>query len=215
MRRRTLLAAVAASGASAVAGCLDTGPADGDAPGGGGTTTDGTTTGTTDGTTDGTTAEGTTTGKGTTTHDTATETTRETTDGADATGTTTDETTTGDDAGSGASLADSSFTVRSNQCGQSRSSADVSFPDERTVQVRGVAVGSNGCYRARLADASVDAEGTLVVLVETYLPEDSGVCSQCLVDIEYTAAFTFEDGLPGSVEVHHDEERVTTAEPDG
>ena len=187
MRRRTLLAAVAATGASAVAGCLDTGPTDGDAPGADGTTTDGATT---DGTTTGTT-DGTTTG-------------------------TTDETTNGDgDAGPGASLAGSSFTVRSNQCGQSRSSADVSFPDERTVRVRGVAVGSNGCYRARLADASVESGWTLVVRVETYLPEDSSVCSQCLVDIEYTAAFTFENGLPGSVEVHHDEERVTTAEPDG
>lgn len=107
-------------------------------------------------------------------------------------------------------LSSTDFEVVSNECGQGRNRADA-HADAPTVTVTGVIDGSDACYTARLADASLDRSGTTLRMdVESYVPEsdETPVCGQCIVDIEYESTFEFEGGLPDEAVVRHDGEQV-------
>lgn len=151
-----------------------------------------------------TTAE-TTTGEGTGT---------ETTD-ADG-GTTTGDGTTTD--GEPSRVTDRSFHVVEAECGKPENSASVEFRDgEAAVSVTGTIPGSSGCHTAELADASYDpGSGTLGVTVASVKREGADVCTQCVTEIDYEAAFAFEGDLPATVAVVHESmgesETVATAE---
>jgi hypothetical protein len=85
--------------------------------------------------------------------------------------------------------------------------------DDGAVIVTGIVRGDNGCYTARLGAAVVDDGRRLVVDIESYedAPENGG-CTGALVFLEYEAVVQLRNGLPASVRVEHDGERVT-AEP--
>jgi len=66
--------------------------------------------------------------------------------------------------------------------------------------------GADGCTTAELAGADYDAaSGELAVAVATRREADSGdvACTEAIVDIDYEAAVTFENGLPARVVVTH------------
>ena len=65
---------------------------------------------------------------------------------------------------------------------------------------------------ADLGSASYDAEtDRLDVNVVTMEREDSGMCTQQLVGIEYKATVSFENGIPSGVSVSHDGDGVMSA----
>lgn len=111
------------------------------------------------------------------------------------------------------SVAETTFDVVENTCGEGRDEASVSFGDH--VSVSGTIRGSNTCYTATLDGATYDAAADrLTVRVRSSVPEgrETAACGQCLVDIDYDAAVRFEGGLPGTVVVEHDGEQVASAE---
>lgn len=97
------------------------------------------------------------------------------------------------------------FSVDGRSGGSQRDEATVRFDGQRVV-VEGVIWGSDGCKTATLLDSAYDrATDTHTVTVGTTDREDAGeMCTQALVEIEYTATATFEGGLPGRVVVRHD-----------
>lgn len=110
-----------------------------------------------------------------------------------------------------ASLSDVSFTVTSNECGQSRNAAGLERADDREVVLAGVIDGSDTCHTARLGDASISEDGvTLSVAVETYVPEstETKACGPCIVEIHYRSTFSFTGGRPDRAVVSHDGERI-------
>ena len=105
------------------------------------------------------------------------------------------------------SVASSSLAVTDTGCGsQSDGGASVAF-ERREVVVSGTVVGNDGCYRARLGDVSFDGSSDVCrVVVEAF--DDSGpdeVCTDCITAISYEATVVFDGGLPGTVEVVHDD----------
>ena len=92
-------------------------------------------------------------------------------------------------------------------------SADAAFDEDgSTVTVTGTIVGSNGCMTADLGSANYDGDADqLDVNVVTKEREDSGMCTQPLVGIDYEAAFSFDGGIPSSVSVSHDGDGVMSA----
>ena len=200
MDRRTFLGTLGTSIAVTVAGCIESGSGGDGAGGRGGDGTDPTDT-------TGAAGSGTTTG--------ATGST-ETTDGSrdSATGTAKEPTgtpTAGGQTPTDGSLAvaDTTFEVTSSECGGGVDEASVAI-DGDTVTVEGTIGGRNGCETARIAEATVRS-GTLAVAVETYVPEtdEPKGCTQCLVDIRYTATVTVDGGTLDAVVVEHGDERVT------
>jgi hypothetical protein len=103
-----------------------------------------------------------------------------------------------------ARLVDRSLTVRESGCGGEYGTSEATIGDE-LVTVEGTISGNNSCYTARLADADYDeAADELAVVVESR--DDSGeneICQSCIVAIDYTARFEFENGQPASVTVEH------------
>lgn len=90
--------------------------------------------------------------------------------------------------------------------------------DSQSVVVTGTVVGNNGCYRARLGGVTYDSgSDTCRVVVEAYNASPDAVCTQCITTISYEATVGFEGGLPGTVEVVHDDRggrsTVATASP--
>jgi hypothetical protein len=89
--------------------------------------------------------------------------------------------------------------------------------DPSTVVVEGRIIGTEGCSTAVLDAATYDAAADeLRVNVATRRATDAGdVCTQPLMEIDYTAGIEFDGGLPGTVVVvHHVQsgsETVTTA----
>ncbi|WP_166035380.1 hypothetical protein [Halorussus pelagicus] len=155
-----------------------------------------------------------------TTSETTTEemTTEETTTEETATDSrqTTDETRTTDD--QQGALAGTTFEVVNSGCGQPRSEASVAFGDDgSSVVVTGTISGANGCYTAKLANSSYDAEtGALDLTVVSMAKEGTAVCAQCIAEIEYEATVSFADDGPASVSVTHsgmgESKTVATAE---
>ena len=98
-------------------------------------------------------------------------------------------------------LEESSFEVVRVECGDEYGDHDVTVEDGE-VTVEGVLDGSNSCYTAELVRGEYDGDAdTLYVEVEAVESDDAEACNQCIVEIEYVAAFTFENGEPGTVEV--------------
>lgn len=91
--------------------------------------------------------------------------------------------------------------------------------DAASVVVSGTVVGNNGCYLARLGAVTYDpGHDTCRVVVEAYdASEPAQLCTECITTVEYEATVAFEGGLPGTVEVVHDDvggrSTVTTASP--
>jgi hypothetical protein len=114
-------------------------------------------------------------------------------------------------------LADTEFVVDAQSSGTQRDEATVQFDGQRVV-VDGVVWGSDGCKTATLLHSAYDPEtNTHTVTVGTTDRADAGeMCTQAIVEIEYTATATFEGGLPGRVVVRHDHgdgsEQVADAE---
>jgi hypothetical protein len=115
-------------------------------------------------------------------------------------------------------LEDTEFAVEDRTSGSERDEATVRFEAPRVV-VEGVIWGSDGCKTATLLGSEYDLESnTLTVTVGTTDREgtDDQACTQAIVEIEYTATATFDEGLPGQVVVEHDHgdgpEQVADAE---
>ncbi|MEF8841333.1 MAG: hypothetical protein V5A62_06860 [Haloarculaceae archaeon] len=112
--------------------------------------------------------------------------------------------------GDGSSVRDTSFEVLDVRSSSEDETTSVTFEDG-TITVSGTIGGNNGCYTARLADATV-GDGTLTVSVESY--EDAGEgrdCTQALVVIEYRATVTTDGNPPASVTVEHGGNVVSSA----
>lgn len=125
----------------------------------------------------------------------------------------------------GTYLADQSFEVERVECGSEYGDHEVTTEDG-VITVEGILDGSNGCYTAELVTAEYDADADeLYVEVESVDGSDEGeMCTQCIVEIEYVATFTFENDAPANVRV--DQRGVSTgsssssgsasaSEPDG
>lgn len=99
-------------------------------------------------------------------------------------------------------LVDRSFEVERVECGNDYGGHDVTQSDG-VVTVEGTLDGSNGCYTAELVAAAYDPdEDELSVEVESVDDsEDGEACTTCIVEIDYVAEFTFENGEPSSVRV--------------
>ena len=98
-------------------------------------------------------------------------------------------------------LEESSFDVVRVECGDEYGDHSATVEDGE-VTVEGVLDGSNSCYTAELVRGEYDSDAdTLYVEVEAVERDDAGACSQCIVEIEYVARFTFENGEPGTVDV--------------
>ena len=112
-----------------------------------------------------------------------------------------DDTETPDPTAEETRLKDSSFEIEDVECGDEYGGHDVTVEDG-VVTVEGVLDGSNSCYTAELVRGEYDGDAdTLYVEVEAVERDDAGACNQCIVEIEYVATFTFENGEPGTVSV--------------
>ncbi|MXR21618.1 hypothetical protein [Halobacterium bonnevillei] len=126
----------------------------------------------------------------------------------------------GQSGGDTPSYEDTSFEVTDAGCGGPAEAAAVSFDESHeSVAVSGTTSGPNGCYLARVADATYDASGDeFRLVVEAYddADPDEG-CTQCITEIDYEATASFDGGLPGRVVVVHrsrgEERDVTNASP--
>lgn len=118
------------------------------------------------------------------------------------------------------SYEDTTFEVTDAGCGGPAEEAAVSFDEsDESVAVSGTTSGPNGCYLARVADASYDASGDefrLVVAAYDDADPDEG-CTECITEIDYEATASFDGGLPGRVVVVHrsrgEEREVANASP--
>ena len=109
-------------------------------------------------------------------------------------------------------VVDRSFEITGSGCGTGEAKASPTL-DAPLVVVEGTATGPNGCATARLADATYDpGTDTLSVVVEVYEPDDGGVCTQCLTDIDYRLTVRFEGSTPSNVRVVHDSTVVAETE---
>lgn len=99
-------------------------------------------------------------------------------------------------------LVDEYFEVRRVECGDDYGGHDVTRSDG-VVTVEGTLDGSNGCYTAELVTAEYDSEADeLNVEVESVDgSEEAEACATCIVEVDYVAEFTFENGEPSSVRV--------------
>jgi hypothetical protein len=136
---------------------------------------------------------------------------------AGCTGPAADDGQSGDDT---PTYADTSFEVTDAGCGGPAEAAAVSFDEtDESVAVSGTTSGPDGCYLARVADATYDASGDeFRLVVEAYddADPDEG-CTQCITEIDYEATASFDGGLPGRVVVVHrsrgEEREVANASP--
>ena len=103
----------------------------------------------------------------------------------------------------GRTLEDTGFEVPNVECGSDYGHHDVTRSGDR-VTVEGVVEGRDGCYTAELSRGEYSSdEDTLFVEVESSRGDDGDMCTQCIVEVHYTATFEFDDGTPNRVEVDH------------
>jgi hypothetical protein len=104
-----------------------------------------------------------------------------------------------------------SFDLTGRGCGEGKNTVDITF-DGDEIRLDGVIDGSNGCYVAEQESVDFDPhEDHMRVNVRAFEPDDAGVCTQCIVDIEYEARYVFEGGTPEEVVVAHDDRDIATA----
>jgi len=108
------------------------------------------------------------------------------------------------------------FEVLGSQSGTETDNATVSV-DGSDIVVEGTIWGRNGCQTAELPSVNYNAD-KLTVPVETTERDDAGeMCSSAIVEIDYRATISFENGPPSTVAVTHDRgsgpEPVTTTSP--
>lgn len=109
-------------------------------------------------------------------------------------------------------VTDRSFTVTDQRCGGGDNHARISYAEDR-VLVEGTIRGSNTCYTAEQTGASYDGTADeLTVTIRSYEEASNGVCSMCLVDIDYESRTSFDQGLPDSVVVVHNGQTVASKE---
>lgn len=103
------------------------------------------------------------------------------------------------------SVTETAFSVTERAAGTQTSSATVSV-DGETVVVEGTIWGANGCKTAELTDTvyDSDADELTVAVGVTNLPDAGDMCTQAIMEIDYRAVVTLENGLPGTVTVTHD-----------
>lgn len=134
--------------------------------------------------------------------------------GNDTDGNGTDASDPGSDDNTEVSLTNTDFELVGSVDGEA-GNATVEFnTDENSVRIEGVIVGNNGCYTARLGSAEYDCdEDVLVIDVESFEDrEEDEACTEALINLGYGVSAEFSGGLPSSVEVRHDGERVTKGE---
>ncbi len=116
------------------------------------------------------------------------------------------------------SLTGSGFEVDSIEGGSQVDSATVSV-DGTDIIVEGTIWGENGCQTAELGSVNYNSDvGELTVPVRTTREPDAGdVCTQQIVEIDYTATVEFANGHPKTVVATHDRgdgpETVVTTSP--
>ncbi|MFB6233484.1 MAG: hypothetical protein ABEH61_04420 [Haloarculaceae archaeon] len=105
-----------------------------------------------------------------------------------------------------------SLSITDTVAGQQVDAADVTFGDN-SVAVTGTIWGADGCKTARLGSAEYDpgADTLRVAVVTTDREDASGVCTQAIVEIEYSVRVTFAGDPPGSVAVTHDGREVASS----
>ena len=85
------------------------------------------------------------------------------------------------------------------------------------VHVAGTVVGETGCHGVAVSDATVDDGAFRVVVAAVDDAEPERLCTQALTEVGYELDATFEDGVPQSVTVVHDDahgvETAASAEP--
>jgi len=115
-------------------------------------------------------------------------------------------------------LTDATFTVVGRQSGTQSDSASVSV-DGESVVVEGSIWGRDGCQTAELRSVNYDHTASeLTIAIGTTERTDAGdSCTQAVVEIDYTAMISVENGSPTTVVVTHDRgdgpETVVTASP--
>ena len=83
--------------------------------------------------------------------------------------------------------------------------AGVSFTPD-AVHVTGTVVGETGCHGVAIDDAAVDDDGEFRVVVAAVDESAPGsMCTQALTTVGYELEATFDDGVPESVTVTHDD----------
>ena len=108
------------------------------------------------------------------------------------------------------------FEVTRLEAGNVVDEADIDFDhDGDRVVVTGTTYGGNLCKTAELDSATVstdDGDTELDVSITTRDVEGAGdVCAEAIREIDYVATFDFDDELPNSVRVRHDDRSVTGA----
>lgn len=107
-----------------------------------------------------------------------------------------------------------SFTASDPTCGGQVEKASVSSEssDGYRVVVTGTTSTPTPCYRAELQSATYDGERDELTVTVVTAETDAEMCAQCIAEIDYEASVSFENGLPETVVVRHDGERVTKTE---
>lgn len=101
----------------------------------------------------------------------------------------------------GPRLVDHSFEVERVECGDDYGSHEVTKEDG-VVTVEGVLDGRDPSYTAELVTTEYDRDAEeLYAKIESVEGDEEGMSAQCIVEIEYVATFTFENGEPSSVRV--------------
>lgn len=91
------------------------------------------------------------------------------------------------------------------EAGAAVEDAAVSFEPD-TVHVSGTVTGKTGCHSATIDDATVNDDGTFHLVIGTTddtTPDQ--LCTQALTEIGYELDATFDDGVPQTVTVVHDD----------
>ncbi|MDY6776390.1 MAG: hypothetical protein SV253_10045 [Halobacteria archaeon] len=110
----------------------------------------------------------------------------------------------GDDSGTRTRYVSSSFSAASGNCGtQTDEEPEVEFnKKDLTVSVSGVLNGRDTCETAEIASAEYSSDDdSFRVEIETVKHDTDKMCAQCITEIEYSAKFGFEGGLPSKVTV--------------
>jgi hypothetical protein len=110
---------------------------------------------------------------------------------------------------------EASLTVTDSTSGGRTDAAEVSVGAD-TIVVDGTIWGEDGCETAALDAAEYDPDrDALRVAVVTTDREGPDMCTQAIVEVEYSVRVRISGRAPETVEVRHDDRGVTTADSEG